>query len=166
VRDSNESWIDAQSLSSLKFVTNISEGNFQKTETLVFDQVNRTYEIVEKKQSGKTPAWVQDVLSSLYYLRTKKLSVGKSYKFDAQSGDKSWPLTARVSAKEKVLLAMGQFNCFVVEPQIREGAGIFQSNGELKVWLTADKKKMPVKMSSKIPIGSIVVEAESINPGS
>jgi hypothetical protein len=165
VRDTNESWMDTQSLCSLKFVSNISEGGFKKTETIVFDQSKNTFQIVEKNQSGTIPSWVQDVLSALYYLRTKKISAGKSYKIDAQSGDKSWPLNVKVPGKEKIQLPMGQFTCFVVEPTIREGAGIFQSNGELKVWLTADKKKIPVKMSSKIPVGAIVAEVETINPG-
>jgi hypothetical protein len=43
----------------------------------------------------------------------------------------------------------------VVEPVLRIGAGIFQAKGRLLVWLTADDKKIPVLMSSKIVVGSV-----------
>lgn len=158
VRDVNESWMDVESLCSLKFLSNISEGNFKKKETILFDQINNQFTIVESSKTGKTPLWVQDVLSSLYYLRTKKLEVGKEYSIDAHSGDKSWPLTVKVVRKEKIKVSVGKFECFVVEPKIREDAGIFQAKGKLWVWLTADDKKIPVKMSSKVMIGSVTAK--------
>jgi hypothetical protein len=55
----------------------------------------------------------------------------------------------------------GSFKCYVVEPNIREGAGIFQAKGTLSVWLTNDNKKTPVEMSSEIAIGSIKADLRS-----
>jgi len=49
----------------------------------------------------------------------------------------------------------GEFECFVVEPVLRIGTGIFQAKGRLLVWLTADSKKVPVLMRSQIVVGSV-----------
>jgi hypothetical protein len=155
VRDINESWMDTESLCSLKYCSRIDENNYKKTETIILDHEKGQYQAVEEKKSGPIPLWVQDVLSSLYYLRTKDLEVGKSVMVDAHSGDKAWPLKVNVLRKEKVKVPAGEFECFVVEPVIREGTGIFQAKGKLWVWMTADKKKIPVLMRSKIAVGSI-----------
>ncbi|MGA2089984.1 MAG: DUF3108 domain-containing protein [Endomicrobiales bacterium] len=162
VRDTNESWIDTQSLCSLQFASHISEAGHDRNETLVFDQPKQTYRIIESSKTGSTSLWVQDVLSALYYLRTKDLKVGREFSIDAQSGDKSWPLKVKVLKKEKIKIEPGEFNCFVVEPAIREGAGIFQAKGKLLVWLTDDDRKLPVLMKSKIAVGSIIAVCTEI----
>lgn len=163
VRNVNESWIDIESLCSLKFFSSINEGKVIKTETLIFDQPNGTYEIIEKKKKGEVPPFVQDVLSALYYLRTMDLEVGRTYEMDSHSGDTSWPLIAKIVKKQTIKVPAGKFDCLVVEPAIREGAGIFQAKGKLWVWITDDERKIPVKMSSKIPIGSIIALLKKIN---
>ena len=156
VRDTNESWIDTQSLCTLKFASHISEGGYKKNETTIYDQPNGKFSCIEEpNKAGNIPLWVQDVLSALYYLRTKELEVGKSYSIDAHTGNSAWPLTVEVVKKEKVKVTAGEFECFVVVPAVRENAGIFQAKGKLWVWLTADSRKMPVLLRSKIAVGSI-----------
>jgi hypothetical protein len=155
VRDTNESWIDTESLCSLKFVSNVNESKHVKMDTEIYDQENGKFSLVEQNKSGTIPAWVQDILSSLYYLRTKELTVGEAISIDTHSGKDSWPLVIKVVKRERITVPAGEFNCVLVEPAIREGTGIFESRGKLWVWLTDDARKVPVKMSSKIPIGSV-----------
>jgi len=155
VRDTNESWIDKESFCSLKYSSRNDEDNRKKDETIDFDQVNHTFTIIESSKTGRIPDWVNDVLSALYYVRTQELVVGKDIEVDAHSGDLSWPLVVKVHRREKVTVPAGEFDCFVVEPVLRIGAGIFQAKGRLLVWLTADDKKIPVLMSSKIVVGSV-----------
>jgi LysM repeat protein len=162
VRDTNESWMDAESLCSLKFASRISECGHNRTETVVLNHEKKQFRIEESGKTGDASQWAQDVLSSLYYLRTKELEVGKEYLLDAHSSDKSWPLKVRVVKREKVKVPAGEFNCYVVEPAIREGAGIFQAKGSLWVWLTADEKRVPVLMRSKIAVGSIEAQLKSM----
>jgi len=155
VRDTNESWIDTESICSVKFVSNVNESKHVKTDTELYDQVNSRFSIIEENKSGPIPPYVQDVLSSLYWLRTKELVVGKTISVDTHSGNDSWPLSIKVVKREKISVPAGDFNCILVEPAIRQGAGIFEARGKLWVWLTDDARKVPVKMSSKIPIGSV-----------
>jgi Protein of unknown function (DUF3108) len=155
VRDTNESWIDKESFCSLKYASRNDEDNKKKDETIEFDQINHTFTILESSKTGAIPLWVNDVLSALYYVRTQELVVGKDIEVDAHSGDLSWPLIVKVYRREKVKVPAGEFDCFVVEPLLRIGTGIFQAKGRLLVWLTADSKKIPVLMSSKIVVGSV-----------
>jgi len=155
VRDANESWIDTESLCTLKYMSLNDENNNKKNETILFDQVKHTFDILESSKTGTIPAYVQDVLSALYYVRTKELVVGHDVIVDAHSGDLSWPLKVKVLKREKVSVPAGEFDCLLVEPALREDAGIFQQKGKLLVWLTADAKKIPVLMRSQIVVGSV-----------
>ena len=157
IRDVNESWIDAQSMSTLKFISNISEGDFQKYEETHFDQIRGTYYLYDrgKIQMGDIPGYVQDVFTSLYYIRTMDIKPGGEYVMDAHTGKETWPLVVKVVRKDTIKVNKKKIKCFVVEPHVRENSGIFNAKGKIEVWLTADDKKIPVYMKSKIPIGSI-----------
>ena len=98
------------------------------------------------------------MLTSLYYVRSQDLKVGQDLVFDIVNRAKQYPLLVKVLKKEKVKTAAGTFNTILVEPQIR-GEGIFVSKGKnLKVWLTDDEYKMPVKMKVEVFIGSVSAE--------
>ena len=78
--------------------------------------------------------------------------------FDIINREKQYPLIVKVVKREKIKTAAGTFNTILVEPQIR-GEGIFVSKGKnLKVWLTDDAYKMPVKMKVEVFIGSVSAE--------
>lgn len=160
VRDINQSWLDVESLCSLRYSANISEGGWKKKEQVDFDHVNQKFILNDNGsiKEGNTALWVQDVISALYFFRTLDLEVGKEYIFDAHSGDKFWALKTKVTGKETIETKAGTFNCLILEPVLRENAGIFQAKGRLQVWVTDDDKKIPVKMKTKIPVGSIIAE--------
>jgi len=48
------------------------------------------FEGKESVEEGVIPPFVQDVLSGLYYIRTRDLEVGKDYVLNANSGAKNW----------------------------------------------------------------------------
>jgi hypothetical protein len=47
-----------------------------------------------------------------------------------------------------------------VEPELRYIGGVFEKSkdAELNVWVTADEQRLPVKIKSKVIIGSFVAE--------
>lgn len=164
VRDINYSWIDAETFKSLGYTQSLREGNYKRDEWLTFDAENhRYYGEVEKKDgpralAGELTEDVLDMLSSLYYVRTKPLEIGKDIVFDIVNREKQYPLVVKVLKQETVKTAAGKFNCWVVEPKFR-GEGIFVAKGKsLKVWLTADEYKLPVKMQAEVFIGSVKAE--------
>ncbi len=164
VRDINYSWLDANTFHSLGYSQSVREGNYKRDEWVSFDNENGRYygEIQKKKEprviAGLLDMEVLDMLSSLYFVRKKPLQAGKDVVFDIINREKQYPLVVKVLGKETVKTDAGKFNCWVVEPQFR-GEGIFVAKGKsLKVWLTDDEYRMPVKMSVEVFIGSVYAE--------
>jgi len=167
VRDKNEAWLDAAQPRSLRYSKTILEGKYSVNEVVELDQTARKFHMTEvrhdknnarEEKQGEIPANVLDVLSSLYYVRSLPLEVGKSFTIDVHSGDKTWPLMVKVKKLENVKVKAGKFLCYRVEPMLRE-RGIFISKGKkLEVWMTADARHMPVLMRSEIFIGHVSAE--------
>ena len=164
VRDVNYSWLDATTFHSLGYSQSVREGNYKRDEWVTFDNENgRFYGEIQKKKEPRAIAGlldmeVLDMLYSLYFVRKKPLQKGKDVIFDIINREKQYPLVVKVLGKETVKTEAGKFNCWVVEPQFR-GEGIFVAKGKsLKVWLTDDEYRMPVKMSVEVFIGSVYAE--------
>jgi hypothetical protein len=70
---------------------------------------------------------------------------------------------AFVIKKETLKLAIGTYDTYLIEPEIKHVGGVFEKskNAKIQVWVTADKRRMPVKIKSKVVIGSFVGELVS-----
>lgn len=163
VRDLNESWIDTQSLCSLQFHQDIQEGRYARRVETVYDHPARRFVYrkwrkgKESVQEGAISPFVQDVLSSLYFIRTQPLEVGQNFSLDANSGATTWPLTVLVVGRETLSVPAGRFDCFHLEP-VLAGDGIFQASGSLEVWVTEQEPHIPVLLRSKVTVGAFDAE--------
>jgi hypothetical protein len=165
VRDRVSSYIDKRGIYSRRFEKHLREGNYNSDRTVDFYHerllalnTNKKYAVVEIKP------FIHDILSALYYIRTEDIKVGNTLILDVYADGKVYPLNVIVHGREKVKVPAGTFSCYKVEPVLRS-EGLFKQKGKLTVWLTADEAKMPVKMTSKILIGSIGSLLESYRPG-
>jgi hypothetical protein len=153
VKDSVFSFMDVGTLHTRHFEKHLREGNFQRDDVVVFDQERHTATYSDGSVID-VPAEVQDVLSSLYFLRTRQLEVGKTIVIQNHSDKKNYPLEIRILRSETVSVPAGKFECLVVEP-ILKASGLFQHQGRLTVWLTKDSRLLPVMMKGRIIIGSV-----------
>jgi hypothetical protein len=166
VEDHNDVWLDQGALITVRYEKRIHEGKYQIEETSLLDQPRRRWKTrsyrldknTYEEKEGDLPPNALDSFGSLYYVRTLPLEVGQTYTIDVHSGDKVYPLTVNVLKREKVKVPAGKFDCLLVEPFLR-GPGIFISKGKkLQVWLTADERRIPVRMRSEIIIGHVSAE--------
>ncbi len=173
VRDINMSWIKSDLSKSLGYWQSVREGSYKRDEWLNFDYQNNTYNMYKQNKKGElykfttpfTGTTVFDVLSALYYVRNPKISLQDTVYFDIVNVNKQYPLKVIVHGKEKVKTKAGTFNCIVVEPMI-SGESIFVVKGKsLKVWLTDDEYRLPVKMAVEVFIGSVKAELYSYKKG-
>jgi hypothetical protein len=164
VDDRVESFMDVFQLYSHRFDKHLREGTFKADISMVFDQENHLAIYNNSQDTFSVPAYVQDVLSAFYFVRTQDLKVGQSIFVDNHTDKKNYPLEVKVLRKEKVKVPAGTFDCLVVEP-ILKASGIFQQKGSLTVWLTDDEIKMPVLMKSKVVIGSISTQLTNYKLG-
>ncbi len=161
VRDRVDSYIDMKGIFSRRFEKRLREGGYSSDEfvDLYHDRLI-ALSTKQKRAFKEIPLYVQDILSTLYYIRTFDLTAGKNETIEAYADGKVYPLKVIVHKKEKVETPAGKFMCILVEPMMKS-EGIFRQKGRLLVWMTDDRYKIPVKMTSKVAIGNIAVKLES-----
>ena len=162
VDDKVESLMDVYGLYSLHFEKHLREGKYRADKYVDFDQKNHL--AFADGDTIPIKEYVQDALSSLYYVRTLNLEVGNSVFMEHHSDRKNYSLEVKVLRREKVKVPAGEFDCLVVEPML-QASGIFKHAGRLTVWLTNDKFKIPVLMKSKVAVGSIASKLEKYTMG-
>jgi hypothetical protein len=155
VRDRAESYIDAESLYTLRFVKHLREGGYKQDTDVRFDQVHRKA-VYASGPAEDVPARVHDVLSAFYYVRTLPLAVGSTITIPTHDNRKSYEMEVRVHKKERIEVPAGKFDCILVEPVLKS-EGVFKSKGSIYVWVTDDDRRIPVLVKSKVPVGSISV---------
>ena len=72
VRDRFESYVDEQSLAPWYFIRRTREGNYRKNDEVSFDHIN--HRATSRKKTVNIPPYVQDIVSSFYYVRTYDFS--------------------------------------------------------------------------------------------
>ena len=165
VRDVVNSYLDVDGCFSRRFEKRLREGKYKSDRITDFYQDRcLALNTKEKHAVTKIPLYVQDVLSSLYYIRTYDLAVGRDEYIDVYADGKVYPLRVIVHKRETIEVPAGKFKCIKIEPMLKY-EGIFKQDGKLTVWITDDEIKMPVKMKSKVLIGSIGTVLESYSPG-
>lgn len=155
VDDRLESIMDAAGLFSWRFEKILREGSYKSDREFWFDQAEG--QAFYEDDTFEVPRYVQDVLSAFYYVRTQDLTVGSTIHIDHFDSGKFYPLEVKIHKRETVSVAAGTFDCIVVEPLL-QSVGAFKQEGQLKVWLTDDRLRMPVLMKSKVLVGSISAE--------
>ena len=140
------------------FSERIHEGRTRRWKEAVFDrrklEVN-TKDLLEKSETTwKITPSTYDTLSSFFYFRTIPLKVGASYFIEIFDGKKLWDTEVQVLRHEEIENSLGKFKTVVVKP-IMKFEGIFARTGDMYIWLTDDERRIPVRMKSKVRIGSI-----------
>lgn len=155
VRDRAESYVDAESLFSRRFVKHLREGSYKQDTEIRFDQ-DAGKAVYGDGKTFDVAARVHDVLSAFYYVRTLPLPDGATVVIPTHDNKKSYEMEVRVLRREKMEVPAGTFQCVVVEPLLKS-EGVFRSQGSIYVWLSDDERRIPVLVKSKVPIGSISV---------
>ena len=166
VRDRYRTYVDVDGLFPWRFEQHIREGGFSRDFTAEFDQL---YHIARTSEGNHPiPMYVHDILSAFYFARTidySNFKPGQKIHLQNFYKDSTYELDVRFKGRQEIEVAAGKFKCIVIEPLAKEG-GLFKSEGKVYVWLTDDERKIPVRVSSKVVIGSIdseLVEYDGIN---
>ena len=163
VRDRYESWIDVQTLASLRYVQNIREGSYHR---------NTTYEIFPdraqfRKDEGALEPSVAHPLddgSFIYAIRASMPNVGETRRDDRYFRPDRNPVVLTGLRNETVNVDAGRFATTVIRPSIKAN-GIFSENGEAQVWLSDDANRYPVQVKSKFSKFSLTLELQSAKQG-
>lgn len=109
----------------------------------------------ESRDPIEVPEGVQDPLSSFYAYRASKVQDYGPVVLDVTDGKKVTAGEVRVVGREKVKVPAGTFDAVIVEPEIEGVGGIFKKspNASIRIWLTDDEWRTPLKLRSKVSVG-------------
>ncbi|OGS38283.1 MAG: hypothetical protein A2506_06800 [Elusimicrobia bacterium RIFOXYD12_FULL_66_9] len=161
VRDLNESWLDARTLTSLGYSKKLREGHFFRDEWVLYDRDAGTFVARRTDRNGSftvrtgtIPARVQDVLSSIYFVRSQELKDGGQIVVDVNTPD-NWPLVVKVMAREQVKTLSGRAASVLVEPAMRHEGLFVQKGKRLRLWLSDDAARRPLMMKVEVFFGHV-----------
>lgn len=158
VRDRYETYLDVEGIFPWRFEQHIKEGKYRRDFSAQFDQVNHLAKTTEGE--FPIPSYVHDIVSAFYFARTldfSKMRIGEKIHFQNFYKDSTYKLDVKFLGRQQIEVSAGTFNCLIVEPLAQEG-GLFKSEGRALLWLSDDERKIPVKVSTKVIIGSIEAE--------
>lgn len=155
VRDRYETYIDKTGLFPWRFEQHIREGGYSRDFSAFFDQ--RKGKAKTSEGEYDIPKYVNDIVSAFYFARTfdySNMKKGEMVHLQNFYKDKVYELDVKYLGKETITVPAGKFDCIIVEPLVQEG-GLFKNEGNIVVWLTDDELKIPVRVKTKVVIGSI-----------
>lgn len=158
VDDHYSTIIDSAGIFPWRFEQHVREGSYSRDFVAEFDQIGHT--AITSEGTHPIPPYVNDIMSAFYYARTldySAMSNGEKIHLQNYYKDSTFDLDVKYRGKQTVEVEAGNFRCHVIEPMVKAG-GLFKSDGKIFVWMTDDRLKIPVRVNTKIPIGSVDAE--------
>ena len=168
VRDKISSYVATDLTRSYYYRKNQREGR-TKSDIIVkfdWDKYQASYSNFGKQ---KPPVSIfpgtLDPLSVLYFARLQDLDQIEVISVPVTDGKKCIIGKANIVKRENITMESGLLDTYLLEPDIEEIGGIFEKvkNAKIRVWVTADDRRIPVRVESKVPIGYFTAELISIN---
>jgi hypothetical protein len=166
VRNTWRSYIDTSAIIPQQFYMNIAENKYRKEEVVYFDHSNKRVSAEEKKKQRKEftiPDQVQDLISSLYFLRTidfTKLHIGDTLEIPVFFDDTFYAFKIRYLGKGEAKTKYGKIKAIQLTPLIPANE-LFKDENAIRMWISDDLSKIPVKVEAELFIGAIELELKS-----
>ena len=167
VRDRIDAWADSAMRQSLLYRKKQHEGRTRRDITVSFDWEDMTVQYTnadEVREPVSISAGTFDPLSIFFWSRSANLVVGGRIQRPVTDGKKHVMGVADVVRRETVTVSAGTFDTFLIEPDLTHVGGVFEKSPDAKIqlWVSADYRRLPVKLKSKVIVGSFSGELVSV----
>ncbi len=171
----NDNWgthLNTQSLLPRLSYRYIQEGRDRRNEKIYFDQTNKkaTLELYDRENKKikevkvfSLPGTVQDLVSGFYFLRTLDLSnmrKGQEILLRGFFDKEIYNLKLIFEGTETLETSLGVKETYLFSPQIPKNS-LFRGEYPVKVWITKDANKIPVKIKANLFIGALTIDIRS-----
>ena len=163
VHDRYESWIDVQTLASLRHTQNISEGRYNRTTTYEIFPERASYQ-KDDEPAEPSVANPLDDGSFIYAVRVARLRVGETRRDDRYFRPDRNPVVLTGLRNDTVTVNAGTFGTVVVKPSIKAN-GLFSENGDAQIWFSDDASRYPVQLKTKFSRFSLTLSLQSVTAG-
>jgi hypothetical protein len=167
VRDRIDAYADNHLTHSVYYRKKQHEGSTQRDVEVTFDWLKQeaVYANHGKKMKPiELLAGAFDPLSVFYLARSFGFKPGMVVERAVTDGKKCVMGRARVVKRQTVKVPAGTFDTLLLEPELTHVGGVFEKSkgARIRLWVTADHRHIPVKISSKVAVGSFVGELLSV----
>ncbi|MCP4371454.1 MAG: DUF3108 domain-containing protein [Deltaproteobacteria bacterium] len=116
-----------------------------------------------KRKPVSLPPGTLDPLSIFYYSRICDFKKNFILQRPVTDGKKCVIGRGKVIKREIIEIQSGRYDTYLLEPELKDLSGVFRKskNAIIKIWITADKRKIPIRIKSKVVVGSFVGELVS-----
>jgi hypothetical protein len=171
VRDDIESYIDMNVDHSLMYIQ-IHHARSGRDTRVDFDWEKKQamYSRIGSDKKAvpiSVPEGTFDPLSVFYAFRLCNLKEREEISIPVTDGKKVIAGKAYVVKREVIQIGEVKYDTFLVEPELGEIGGVFEKSkdAKLQIWVTADNRHVPVRIKSKVAVGSFVAEMTSYDEG-
>jgi hypothetical protein len=170
IRDRIESYTDLNFTHSVLY-TESRQGKRPKDTSIEFDWVKDQAQYSRKGEKEKrAPISIApgtfDPLSAFLAFRLSDLNETKEITISATDGKAMISGKIRVIKRETITVNGIKYDAFLLEPELRGIGGVFESKDSgAQIWVTADDRKIPVRIKSQLPFGSFIADLVSYNDG-
>jgi hypothetical protein len=158
VQDRMESFIDEEALMPYMFIRRTREGGYVKDDDVRFDH-QRKY-ASSRNAMKKIPAYIQDVVSAVYYARTIDIGtpkIGQNFSVDFFLDDSVYVSVIQYYGKEIITTKAGKFRCLKFKPMVATGK-VFSNPFPMTLWISDDKNRLPILAESAVTVGKVKAE--------
>jgi hypothetical protein len=145
----------------------LEEGKVRREQSCVVDRAagRVTFtdrDLANKKSEPKvkerpSPSWVQDLLSTIYYVRTQPLKEGEVVPVPISDGGEVYNIEVVAGKRVEVKTIAGRFKAIQLNAKVFDGRYIKRS-GEMLVWLTDDQRRIPIRAKIKFSGSTVTVD--------
>ena len=164
INDSWESFIDTSSLLPHKFSKSLQENKYRRTDYTIFDRIqekafvtNITNPAAPESNNYPITTNIEDMISSFFLLRNvpfESMKVNDTATIDAFVEERCFNIRIKLLGMEKIKALSKKQKAYLITTSV---AGV-ESDEQVKCWVSADDKRMPLKVRVKIPLGAVELE--------
>jgi len=160
IRDRVDVWIDKKELFTHRIKKDINQSTYKEKIDVSFN-----YDELKALSNDKSidiDFKARGPYSMFYFLRTIDLIPEKIMSFSSYEGKRIVNYNLKMTGTEIVDSGLGKFSCKVIKP-FSEGKELFKNKGDMRIWISETKERLPVKIQIKIQYGSMTLTLDEIN---
>ena len=168
VDDIYETFFPKEKVKPVKSIRDIYEGGYEREAETTYDYKNNKALFYDKlkniKKEFNIHPDIQDIISTFYYLRKHfdiaSLKPNDLIYVDIFFDEEIYPFKMMFLGIERIKTKFGIVECMKLRPYMESGR-VFRDNEGIKIWVTNDDNRVPIKVKADLRVGSIVANLVS-----
>lgn len=164
VDDHYETYINTENQLPSYFKKRISEGGYEASRDVRFEQDSGKIESLNNKNQDlrkyRTEYKVQDLLSSLYYIRNfnfDSIQLNQKFEVNLFMDDSVYHIQFEFMGYDVVKTSLGSIKCMKFSPYVLTG-GVFADETPMTIYVSDDKNHLPIYAVSELMVGRATME--------